>query len=330
MRKFIVKLLYVSIPIICVVGYYAYKYPTMTGDLGRLGNISFGKTYGEKFTKYPCDSSYTIDVTLFEDITDTLPILVIGDSFSQRREYVHFMSSELQQKVQLLISKQLIVGYSPEEVLLSLLREQKVLPPIILVESVERIYVERLKSLSLSNSEKIVLENKKQNTTSFLQKMREYYKNIIGLEQKKSPILHEKLLDNLFTCNKLEYDLYFISGDTVQYSREDYSKAYKKLDTLFSLANARNITLYYMVAADKYDVYKSKIVNNSYPLKQNIMRPDDYKWKDRFYFSKDTLDILIRKGIKDVYYCNDTHWSPIGAKAVGEAIARRIKSKISK
>lgn len=332
MRKFIVKLLYVSIPIICVVGYYAYKYPTMTGDLGRLGNITFDKTYSEKFTKYPCASSYTIDVTSFDDITDTMPILVIGDSFSQRGEYVHFMSSELQQKVQILKSKKIINRNSPEEVFLFLLKKKKDLPPIILIESVERYCIYRLSSLSFSNMRHIEINDNSEQSmrSSFFTKMGEYYKNLLGMENIQSPVLHEHLQTPLFSCKDSECDLFFYSDDTICYFNEDIINAYKKLDTLYTLATNRGITLYYMVAADKYDAYEEKIKNHHYPQKHDFIKPKDYAWRENFYFSKDTLDVLINKGVKDVYYCNDTHWSPIGAKAVGEAIARRIKSKISK
>ena len=33
---------------------------------------------------------------------------------------------------------------------------------------------------------------------------------------------------------------------------------------------------------------------------------------------------MAAAGVKDIYYCNDTHWSPIGAEAVAMQVAKRI------
>jgi hypothetical protein len=40
--------------------------------------------------------------------------------------------------------------------------------------------------------------------------------------------------------------------------------------------------------------------------------------------SKDTLSKMVEQGVLDVYWCDDTHWSPIGSKAVAEQLAKII------
>lgn len=36
--------------------------------------------------------------------------------------------------------------------------------------------------------------------------------------------------------------------------------------------------------------------------------------------SKDTLSKMVEQGVLDVYWCNNTHWSPVGAGAVAEQV----------
>ena len=118
MKRFFCKILLFSIPVIIVVGYYAYKYQYMTGDLGRLGNITFDKSYDDKFTNYLCDSSFRIPIKSFEEISDSVPVLVIGDSFSQQGYFIDCMVALLQDNVQVLKSQSLVNKYYPEEILL--------------------------------------------------------------------------------------------------------------------------------------------------------------------------------------------------------------------
>ena len=40
--------------------------------------------------------------------------------------------------------------------------------------------------------------------------------------------------------------------------------------------------------------------------------------------SKDTLSKMLEQGVLDVYWCNDTHWSPIGAEAVAHQVLDTI------
>ena len=80
------------------------------------------------------------------------------------------------------------------------------------------------------------------------------------------------------------------------------------------------------MAADKYDVYQEFAVENRFPVKTLL---DDFACHESNPYFVNTKTVLVekaRQGVKDLYYADDTHWSPIGAKIVAEEIAKRMDS----
>ena len=80
------------------------------------------------------------------------------------------------------------------------------------------------------------------------------------------------------------------------------------------------------MAADKYDVYQEFTIRNKYPKKELLERFVDFEANPYYVNTKHVLLKNARQGVKDLYYADDTHWSPIGAKIVAEEIARRMDS----
>lgn len=78
-----------------------------------------------------------------------------------------------------------------------------------------------------------------------------------------------------------------------------------------------------MPAVDKYNLYSKFIINNPY---QNSVFFEKLRVLDKKYILIDTKAILLKelkKGTKDLYYPDDTHWS---FKAP-EIIFRKFKFK---
>ncbi|HWR73342.1 MAG TPA: hypothetical protein VN604_09235 [Nitrospirota bacterium] len=93
------------------------------------------------------------------------------------------------------------------------------------------------------------------------------------------------------------------------------------LNRLAALLAKKGIWLYFMPAADKYNVYSDLIVKNPYQPSVffELLRP-----LPKRYALVDTKAILkkeVERGEKDVYYADDTHWSWKGAKRIAEAMA---------
>ena len=93
------------------------------------------------------------------------------------------------------------------------------------------------------------------------------------------------------------------------------------MDALFRVAKQHNITLLYMIAADKFDAYEPLIVNKH---KQNHIL-EFFPSNDSIINTKELLLPYILSGTQDVYRLDDTHWSPVGSKIVGVEVANRIK-----
>jgi hypothetical protein len=86
------------------------------------------------------------------------------------------------------------------------------------------------------------------------------------------------------------------------------------------LLRNKGMTLYFMPAADKYNMYSDYVVDNPYPKSVffELLRkmPKRYVLVD----TKAILEDEIRRGEKDVYYADDTHWSWKAVKKIAESM----------
>lgn len=87
------------------------------------------------------------------------------------------------------------------------------------------------------------------------------------------------------------------------------------------LQKKHGITLIFMPAPSKYDLYSSYIVDNKHGEDPffKIMR----SFKDKKYLFVDTKAILLKeleRGVKDVYFCDDTHWTHRAPEAITKAL----------
>lgn len=92
------------------------------------------------------------------------------------------------------------------------------------------------------------------------------------------------------------------------------------INKVANLLKKKNIKLYFMPAVDKYDLYSSFIKNNKYPqstfFKYLRELPQDYIFID----TKKILFEELKKGEKDIFYSDDTHWSYKASKAIFEKV----------
>ena len=79
-----------------------------------------------------------------------------------------------------------------------------------------------------------------------------------------------------------------------------------------------------LISPDKYDLYFNHIKNN-----ESLTKPLFFQLYDQYkknYTNVDAYKILSEKieSEKDVYYYDDTHWSPKGAKIIADDIYKII------
>lgn len=349
MRKFIntifIFILAGTIPGIIFILPCFLVIPYQTGGFGGWG-IPFG----------PYDTIFkNVDYCYVEhigniDSLQNVEILTIGDSFSQsiNNGYQNYMGHKLNKK----ISNFRIKDSRPENTAYTILEED--LAPnckVIIVESVERAFIwslcnefYKLKNIkehvvitknikNFENYEKA--EDKKIKLYDFdLQKLITFYRNKLSIT---SSAIELKLKQDMFTSDKYSKSLFIYNnnqdwdGDLLfQHLKDEQIKtAISNLEELYKAAEKKHIKLIYMIPADKYDLYYDWIEKNPYPPNSTLshfMLFDSTK----FVNTKNILLPYLKKGQKDVYRVNDSHWSVIGAQIVGEHLADIISKDFEK
>lgn len=96
------------------------------------------------------------------------------------------------------------------------------------------------------------------------------------------------------------------------------------LNTLAKKLAQKNIKLIVLPCPDKFDYYYNQIIEkNRYP------RPIFFDYlrtlkKDYIYIDSKKILQEKTKNLKDVYFYDDTHWSPIAAKIIANEIQKEI------
>lgn len=293
----------------------------ITGDMGKLGLIMFSKEYHlqDKFRHVSMSLLDWCDTKDFNKYN----VIFLGDSFTAATVYPNSLAN----LIQMPSAKYYADNMSPEQTFVALCNTNVEMPEVVVLESVERYFVSRLNDLDIVLNELpktsvwpiydiSVSQTKLSDFSSF-------YKNQF-INQKA--ILNVSLRDSLFTCPRKEEELYFYFEDLRIPKEGEIQTAIAKLDSLFLLANEKNVCLFYVVAADKYDVYQEFAIDNEFTKKEVLEKFVEYEVNPYFVNTKHVLLKNARQGVKDLYYADDTHWSPIGAKIVAEEIARRMDS----
>jgi hypothetical protein len=71
----------------------------------------------------------------------------------------------------------------------------------------------------------------------------------------------------------------------------------------------KGIRFYFMPCADKYNVYSDYIVNNRYPRSVFFEKLRNLPKRYVLIDTKEILERELRRGEKDLYYPDDSHWS---------------------
>jgi hypothetical protein len=128
-------------------------------------------------------------------------------------------------------------------------------------------------------------------------------------------------LDRPFFSGNMETTLLFLRDDVKNIAFTDRAAAAtinRNLNTLADRLAAKGIQLVFMPVVDKYDLYSDHIVANRYPRNRFF---DELRPLPRRYRLIDTKAILgdrVRKGERDLFYVDDTHWTWKSSKIIFE------------
>lgn len=332
MKRFCVIFFLVFLLIDAYLLYYIFfLYPNMSGEMGFVGQIPFGRQYMDSIKQIYDPQKFRV-YHLNDGDSVTSKILVFGDSFSHFKKYGY--SQVIGETFDVDI-QDISTTSSPEQSFIQYAKNG-LIPrgTIVIIESVERNFVGRLKAIKLDENyipkirgEQVLMSDMEESPRVSLSSALNYIRRRLGIKQyvlsystTVDLFSHSSFHNKLFifnSQNRWDYDgdLLFLDDENM-----DYSAIYENLYTLYSIAESHQIHLVYLVAADKYDVYEPFITSN-HPTNPTL---NDLPTESWIINTKPLLQEAAYNGIKDVYYINDTHWSPIGAKIVGEEVAKRI------
>lgn len=124
-------------------------------------------------------------------------------------------------------------------------------------------------------------------------------------------VVAKKLSRPLFNVKNEDILLFFRDDvrDIPKLNKKTIVALNDNMNRLAVLLAQKNIRLYFMPIVDKYNLYSEFIVNNPFPSSVFFeeLRPLPKKYE--FIDTKKQLLEAVRRGEKDIYHADDTHWS---------------------
>lgn len=345
MKKFVLKIAAFSLPFIGLYLFNLLLYDPTEGDLARLAylyNNPCPRT--EIRNQFQLEKKYQLlsEINLEEDTQ--FDVLIIGDSFSEQGKlgYKNFLAH---QGLRILHVDRFISGINPIQSLIELSNSQffeRVKVDYVVLQSVERSFNQITQELDFNAS---------LNLDSLQKRIKEHQNIPPKLEVKFfSDALFKIPLNNLqyLYSPKPRYSQTYIfpSSRPELFSHEPkniliYEEDINKLDTknnadqtkysiealgkIDKLLNQQGIKLLSLISPDKYDLYYPYLSGN-----ENLEAPLFFSHYNAYHkpFTSIKAYELLQKQIateKDIYYYDDTHWSPKGAQLIADEIFRKIK-----
>jgi len=293
------------------------------GDLGRL-SYSIDSLYPRKN-----ESNLNQVYKVFTDYSQT-DVITIGDSFSRgdsggkNANYQDFIATDYNLDV---------LNISPSdkgyiETVLMLISSgalDRLKPKAIILESVERSAVKRfsksidwdlhgkLGELLAKSPNKFVPHTPDASFVNHNNYMAWIYRILYRHYDNAliSKAYKVQLNKDCFTSKEKRTLLYLYEDlDSINKSKFRSIKLLNdNLNNLQDILEEKGIQLYFLPAADKYNIYSKYIVDNKY-AKSNFF--ELLRETDKNYHLIDTkliLQKLTDNGVQDVYYSDDTHWT---------------------
>ncbi len=333
MKRFIIKTLFYFIPFCCVYGGYKIFQPNISGDIGNLGQIAFGKEYVLYLKKNYLSDNLTVNKLIVsqKDLQNAnrSKILTIGDSFSQQGifGYQNYLAHSLADSI-INITR----NGTNLETAISLLNSGMINSAncrILILEQVDRGLIGNLCNINFEIQYKLP-ENIKEQNNEDINKDSELYNLCSWIRLQfgyDNPIFKHNLKQNYFSHNRYSHILFrYIDDFNFKNTKSvDIEKAKENLILLNKKFSEKGIKLIFLIAADKYDVYRPFITDNSLPIDTTTdglsNLPDVCVIN-----TKPLLQEMVRCGEKDVYMVNDTHWSYKASEAAARKLAYTIDS----
>ncbi len=349
MWKFIFKSIAVLSPFIILYFLVPHFYSVDQGDLWRIGYFHKEDGYRTQFRNELHNPVYYKNISSIDTcIKSKYLVLVIGDSFTEQEgcSFNNYITDNDSISVLYYDVRGNLMD-NPVEILHALINGDffdKVSIDYVVLESVERDFSARANlnpDSRISMKDIVQVEKKKPDTFKknipFDNSIIKYlgvnalrsFKDgcISGVYRFEStrPVFSSKRGNEILIY---EMDVYNLPSNS---DSSAILKLNDELNHLSAWVEGKKSTLIVLPALDKYSVYYDYIKNKDKypkPVFCNIMRALE---KQYIYIDSDEiLKTAVSSGTTDVYFADDTHWSPVGAKLIANAIKSKMKqSQIS-
>jgi len=347
MKKFVLKSFVFLLPVILLFGFNKIFYVTDKGDLIRLGYVmSSGLDKYKELFKEEYDQA--IHFTNISDLNlkteNKFTVLTIGDSFSEQANfgYKNYLAQNKRIKV---LHYDKFLNDNPLETVWGILKGdvlQNLKIKYIVLQSVEREMVYR--AVTIKKNKSILIDSLKNDIANFDLFTRDWgtKDNLFSKTVIKFPLTNLGYLmnDNAFTSKVYKVQttkqlfstskkqLLFYAGDK---NRAVYNSSLKsimilnkELNILSNALGEKGIKLIVLPSPDKFSIYYEFISNKkNYPKPLFFENLRKMKKNYSYIDAKHVLSKLIEYE-KDVYFYDDSHWSPIASKAIAKELERVI------
>lgn len=353
-KKFIIKTLFFIIPMTLIfVGAWVF-YAKDKGDLLRIGYLP------DAFPNYPktlLESNQNEKETYYTLLSSRpkegkRKVLLLGDSFTNGKE--NGFQNILAKKHDVLMMDRYLVDWNPIETLIALTKgdffEHYAFDYVIL-ENVEREIALRTTVMNLdrvANVENIhqwIIEDSLENISNssrqlkidappffdqtpfifFYNSSRFFRKNNIPFENSVFKIgIDDKTAFSTNTGFMLCYnnDIQTLEENNKLETAEAY---HQLMNEIQEKLNAYNIQLISLIAPNKYTYYYEEISDKSIYQVPELLK-NLSKIPNKKYIFIDSYNVLkSSENQTDIYYYDDSHWSPIGHRIIGEYLKKVIK-----
>ena len=344
MKKFIIKTLLLVLPFF--ISGYVYKsfYDSERGGFSiRVGHFSSGIDSFKKNSKLDFDTTY------FEYLSETqkteFKILNIGNSFSKQEfQKINGYTNYLAMNDKIPLLNHIININNPakrlKEIINSTVLDSLKVEYIILqfverhftsnlnnVDNLKKINYSGLRILDKKNCKQLkeqLIANKKY--PGFFSKGTLFFGlNTIFNKDLKGIVLKSKTKHNLFSSGSNDLLFYYedISKLKMNNNPSLIEKANEELNNIALKLKKKDVKLIVLIAPDKYSFYYTDLLDNKYPepILFNLL---DTLPKNYLYFNSKRLLTEYKYINKDLYFSDDTHWSPL----TSQIIADKLKSLI--
>jgi len=349
MKKIIVKTALFIIPFVLLYIMTLFFYSVDKGDLIRIGFVKDDKNYDQKIV-FSKEFKKKINFTTISDIDlnakHTFDVLTIGDSFSEQTNisYQNYLADNNSR----ILHMDRFLHENPIETLHSILNGNllnTIKVDYIILESVQRDIIRRV----------IPLDTTKTITANSLQKLIEKYNSKKQLTEESSeapfysstifklPLYHiyYQFDDNAFYSKtyqvKTKTNLFSVNNNKLLFLADDVKSTEEfntkevihilnnELNKLSKKCKDKGIQLIVLACPDKFDAYYDQIIDNSRYVKPMFFNFLDKEKKDYLYVDSKKIITNSIKAKKDIYFYDDTHWSPIASKLIADEINRLLK-----